>query len=98
MTAVTIYTTRWCPYCIRAKSLLNDKGVVYEEIAVDGKPDVRRAMANRAGRTSVPQIWIGARHVGGCDELFALERRGELDGLLTTSSTNSTINEEKEHG
>ena len=81
---VMIYTTRWCPYCIRAKSLLNGKGIVYEEVAVDGKPDARQEMANRAGRTSVPQIWIGATHVGGCDDLFALERRGELDRLLNS--------------
>lgn len=84
MTTVTIYTTRWCPYCIRAKSLLNGKGIVYEEVAVDGKPDARQEMASRAGRTSVPQIWIGATHVGGCDDLFALERRGELDRLLNS--------------
>lgn len=80
---VTIYTTRWCPFCVRAKSLLQRKGVAFHEIPVDGDPETRRNMAERAGRTSVPQIWIGARHIGGCDELFSLEGQGQLDSLLT---------------
>ncbi|MDB4491147.1 glutaredoxin 3 [Luminiphilus sp.] len=78
---ITIYTTRWCPFCVRAKSLLNRKTLSYTEIGVDGDPETRRAMAARAGRTSVPQIWIGDRHIGGCDELHALESRGQLDAL-----------------
>lgn len=82
MAHVLIYTSAWCPYCIRAKQLLDHKGVVYEEIAVDGQPAVRAEMRDKAGRTSVPQIWIGERHVGGCDELYALERAGKLDALL----------------
>lgn len=82
MKDVIIYCSNWCPYCIQAKQLLDRKGIAYEEISVDGKPDVRRAMAEKAGRTSVPQIWIGERHVGGCDDLFALERAGKLDALL----------------
>lgn len=82
MKNVILYCSKWCPYCIRAKQLLDSKGVAYEEISVDGKPDVRAAMAQKAGRTSVPQIWIGEQHVGGCDDLFALERAGELDALL----------------
>jgi len=83
MTAeVTIYTTRWCPYCIRAKSLLNSKGQSFAEIRVDGNAAARREMASRAGRTSVPQIWIGDTHIGGCDELYGLERAGRLDPLL----------------
>lgn len=82
MNNVIIYCSNWCPYCTRAKQLLEKKGVVYEEISVDGKPDVRAAMAEKAGRTSVPQIWIGEQHVGGCDDLFALERAGKLDALL----------------
>lgn len=82
MPSILIYTSATCPYCIRAKALLSQKGVAFEEISVDGKPDVRAAMAEKAGRTSVPQIWIGARHVGGCDDLFALERAGQLDPLL----------------
>ncbi len=82
MPKVVIYTTAWCPYCVRAKALLDSKGVAYEEIAVDGKPALRAEMAQKAGRTSVPQIWIGEHHVGGCDDLYALERAGRLDPLL----------------
>ncbi|TDQ37083.1 glutaredoxin 3 [Thiopseudomonas denitrificans] len=82
MNTIVIYCSNWCPYCIRAKQLLDSKGAVYEEVSVDGKPDVRAAMAQKAGRTSVPQIWIGEQHVGGCDDLFALERAGKLDALL----------------
>lgn len=82
MPSIVIYTTAWCPYCIRAKRLLDSKNVKYEEIAVDSKPDLRAEMTRKAGRTSVPQIWIGERHVGGCDELFALDRAGQLDPLL----------------
>lgn len=83
MQAVLIYTTAWCPYCIRAKALLDKKGVAYEEIGVDGQPDLRAEMSRKAGRTSVPQIWIGSTHVGGCDDLYALERAGKLDALLS---------------
>ena len=81
---VVIYTSRFCPYCMRAKQLLDAKGVVYEEISVDGEPGVRAEMTARAGRTSVPQIWIGEQHIGGCDDLYALERNGQLDALLNT--------------
>lgn len=80
--SVTIYTTRFCPFCVRAKQLLNYKNVAFDEIAVDGQPQLRQEMARKAGRTSVPQIWIGSTHVGGCDELYALERAGKLDSLL----------------
>ncbi|MCY1410691.1 Glutaredoxin-3 [compost metagenome] len=83
MPAVLIYTTQWCPFCIRAKSLLEQKGVAYEEVPVDGNPALRAEMASKAGRTSVPQIWIGGTHVGGCDDLYALERAGKLDTLLS---------------
>jgi glutaredoxin 3 len=83
MPQVTIYTTSWCPYCHAAKALLTKKGVVFEEIGVDGKPELRQAMTAKAGgRTSVPQIFIGGRHVGGSDDLHALDARGELDPLL----------------
>ncbi|BBT19274.1 glutaredoxin 3 [Pseudomonas sp. 1D4] len=82
MPNVVIYSSDWCPYCMRAKQLLQSKGVQYEEIKVDGKPDVRAEMTRKAGRTSVPQIWIGPTHVGGCDDLYALERAGKLDALL----------------
>ena len=67
---------------MRAKQLLASKGVAFEEIKVDGKPQVRAQMSQKAGRTSVPQIWIGTTHVGGCDDLYALERAGKLDALL----------------
>ncbi len=84
MTHVVVYSSDWCPYCMRAKALLESKGVAFEEIRVDGQPQVRAAMAQKAGRTSVPQIWIGEQHVGGCDDLYALERAGKLDALLKT--------------
>ncbi|MCL7462364.1 glutaredoxin 3 [Pseudomonas sp. NW5] len=82
MANVIIYSSDYCPYCVRAKQLLTSKGVAFEEICVDGKPAVRAEMAQKAGRTSVPQIWIGGTHVGGCDDLHALERAGKLDALL----------------
>ncbi len=83
MPQVTIYTTGWCPYCQAAKALLTRKGVAFAEIGVDGKPDLRQAMTQQAGgRTSVPQIFIGDAHIGGSDDLHALDARGELDSLL----------------
>ena len=83
MTPVIIYTTRFCPYCSEAKDLLRRKSVPFDEIDVSGDRKTRAAMAERAGgRTSVPQIFIGERHVGGCDDLYALESAGELDPLL----------------
>jgi len=82
MTKVQIYTTDWCPYCNAAKSLLDDKGISYDEIDVT-QPELRMEMVQRAhGRRTVPQIFIGDRHVGGYDEMAALERRGQLDPLL----------------
>lgn len=82
MAKVVIYSSDWCPFSVRAITLLKKKGIAFEEIRVDGKPDVRAEMAKKAKRTSVPQIWIDEMHVGGCDELFALERSGQLDSLL----------------
>lgn len=83
MPQVTLYTTSWCPYCAAAKSLLKKKDIAFEEIDVDGKPELRKEMTARAGgRTSVPQIFIGGTHVGGSDDLHALDARGELDTLL----------------
>lgn len=82
MQSVVIYSSDWCPYCIRAKQLLAHKGVAFDEIKVDGKPDLRAEMTRKARQTSVPQIWIGDTHVGGCDDLYALERAGKLDALL----------------
>lgn len=82
MASVMLYTTRFCPYCVRAKHLLDSKGVPYSEIAVDGRQDLRQDLLKRTGQRTVPQIWVGDTHVGGCDELFALERQGALDALL----------------
>jgi len=82
MPPVDIYTTRWCPYCHMAKALLKRKGVDYNEIDASAG-DVRNAMIQRAnGRMTVPQIFIGKTHVGGSDDLHALERAGKLDALL----------------
>jgi glutaredoxin 3 len=84
MAQVKIYSSDYCPYCQRAKALLRERGVSeWEEIVVDGKPDVRAAMAQQVGRTSVPQIFINGQHVGGCDDLHALDARGGLVPLLT---------------
>lgn len=83
MPPVTIYTTSWCPYCQAAKALLSKKNVAFTEIDVETGPDLRKEMTQRAGgRTSVPQIFIGETHVGGCDDLHSLESRGKLDALL----------------
>lgn len=83
MAAVTIYTTMMCPYCFRAKDLLKDKGVEFKEIDVGRDADLRDAMTKRAnGSYTVPQIFVGDTHVGGCDELYALDRAGKLDPLL----------------
>lgn len=82
MSKIVMYTTQWCPYCRNAKALLARKGQKWEEIDVEAEPARRREMVERSGRTSVPQIWIDERHIGGCDDLVALERSGELDALL----------------
>ena len=82
MAPVTVYSTRVCPYCMRAKALLDDKQVPYSEILVDVDTDKRAEMMEKSGRRTVPQIFIGATHVGGFDELYALERDGKLDALL----------------
>ncbi len=80
---VEIYTWQFCPYCIRAKGLLDRKGVEYSEYRIDGDEEARRRMALRAtGRTSLPQVFINNLGLGGCDDLHALERTGELDALL----------------
>jgi glutaredoxin 3 len=80
--AVVMYTTSWCPYCARARRVLAAKNVSIEEIDVESAPARRTEMQNRSGRRSVPQIFIGDHHVGGSDELLALEAAGKLDGLL----------------
>ena len=82
--SIEIYTGRSCPFCIRAKQLLYRKKVAYTEHAIDGDKAARTAMAAKSGgRRSVPQVFIKAKHVGGCDDLHALERSGQLDALLT---------------
>lgn len=82
MSQVVVYSSDYCPYCSHAKALLKKKGVAFEEIKVDGKPQVRAEMTKKAGRSSVPQIWIGDEHIGGCDDLVALDSAGKLDALL----------------
>jgi len=79
---ITLYTTQWCPYCRQAKALLARKGQRWDEIDVEADPARRDEMVKRSGRRTVPQIWIGERHVGGFDDLAALEASGELDALL----------------
>ena len=82
MSNVTIYTKPYCPFCIRAVDLLEKKGVDFTEIEAAFDPDKRQEMIQRSGRATFPQIFIGERHIGGCDEMMALERAGELDQLL----------------
>ena len=80
---VEIYTWSRCPFCIRAKGLLDQKGVDYTEYCIDGDEDARDKMAERAnGGRSLPQIFINDEHIGGCDDMFALERQGQLDPRL----------------
>ncbi len=86
MTQITIYTTSACPYCKMAKNLLNKKGVQFDEIDVSHDSEERHRMSARSGgRRTVPQIFIGATHVGGCDDLHALDAKGGLDPLLAVS-------------
>lgn len=85
MAKVVMYTTEWCPYCRRAEALLRAKGAEIEMIDVDAQPDRRAEMQRRGNRRTVPQIWIGATHVGGCDDLYDLERQGRLDALLAAA-------------
>ena len=83
MSTITVYTKRTCPYCHAAKDLLNKKGAAYEEVSVDGDRTAQMKMAARAGgRSTVPQIFIGDKHIGGCDDLYDLAADGKLDALL----------------
>ena len=82
MKSVTIYISATCPFCQRAMQLLDSKGVNYQTVSIDGRPDVRQEMTQKAGRHTVPQVWIGDTHVGGCDDLFALESADKLNDLL----------------
>ncbi len=90
MALIDIYTIRYCPYCEEAKELLSRKGVTFQEIDATGNRDIRKAMIERAnGRSTYPQIFIGATHVGGCDDLYALEEAGKLDPLLAAAKGSS---------
>ncbi len=80
-----MYSTRFCPYCMAARNMLNGRNIQYREIGVDGKPELRREMIELGGRHTVPQIWIGDRHVGGFDDLRLLDRQGRLDKLLNAA-------------
>jgi glutaredoxin 3 len=91
---VTLYSTRFCPYCLNAKALLNSKGIEFEDIPVDGRPELREEMARKSGRRTVPQIWIGDKHIGGCEELFSLERSSRLDTML--GNTKEEVTESNE--
>jgi glutaredoxin 3 len=78
-----MYATSWCPHCARARALFEEKGVGFEEIDIEAVPQARGEMIKKSGSGTVPQIFIGETHVGGCDELYALESAGSLDQLLT---------------
>jgi len=82
---VLLYATSWCPYCERARELLHSKQVNVQEIDIEADPSRRAEMISRSGRRTVPQIFVGATHVGGCDDLYELEQRGGLDPLLAAS-------------
>lgn len=86
-TKVEIYTWATCPFCLRAKNLLNNKGVDFIEYKIDGDDQARNEMAERAnGKRSLPQIFINDQHIGGCDDIYTLERNGKLDELLITGN------------
>ena len=84
MKAITLYSNAWCPFCRRAKMLLEQKGVQYTEIDIERESGMRQEMIERSGRTSVPQIFVEDIHVGGCDDLYAFEQQGKLDLLLAS--------------
>jgi glutaredoxin 3 len=86
MSSVLIYTSPWCPYCIRAKALLEEKQIPYDEIDVSGDPQLRQKMLEESGGWTVPQVFIGGKPIGGCDELYMLDRSGELQRLLELDS------------
>jgi len=84
---VLMYAASWCPYCARARELLESKRIVFEEIDIEARPEARAEMLSRSGRHTVPQIFIAGTHVGGCEDLLDLEARGGLDKLLQTGVT-----------
>lgn len=85
MAEITIYSSDYCGFCMRAKALLKSKGADFKELVIDRDPDLRAEMMQRSGRRTVPQIWIGEQHIGGCDDLYAMERSGKLGPLLAQS-------------
>ncbi len=85
MPAIEIYTQDWCPFCVRAKQVLDAKGVAYTEIDAPGGSAERAEAQRRSGRSSVPQIFVDGTSIGGCDELMALDRAGKLDALLAAA-------------
>ncbi|MCU4677187.1 glutaredoxin 3 [Catenovulum sp. 2E275] len=84
MAKVTVYTKAWCPFCTRAKYVLTQKGVEFDEIDIGANPELREQMIELSGRQTVPQIFINEHHVGGCDDLLEADLDGELDRLLNT--------------
>jgi glutaredoxin 3 len=86
MATVEIFTAALCPFCSAAKKLLKSKGIDFSEVDVTFNPKKRKELARAAGKTSVPQIWIDGQHVGGCDELYALDAEGRLDPMLQKAS------------
>jgi len=82
MAEVIIYSTEYCPYCERARELLTQKHVLFTDLRVDLRPELREEMMTKSGRHTVPQIFINGQHIGGCDDLYALEAQGKLDPLL----------------
>ena len=83
---IQMYSTRWCPFCVMAKRLLAAKGVAVEEVAVDSDPARRIEMVQRSGRRTVPQIFVGERHIGGFEDMAELDHKGELDPLLADAA------------
>jgi glutaredoxin 3 len=94
ISGIVMYSTRFCPFCVQARRLFENKGVAYSDIPVDANPTERSRMEELSGRYTVPQIWIGDRHVGGFDDLWRLEQRGELDPLLHSHTYLMTNNGE----
>lgn len=82
---IIIYSSQYCPFCTRAKSIFHQKSIAFKELNVDMDSALRKEMMQKSGQRTVPQIWVGERHVGGCDDLMALQRAGELDKLLGLS-------------
>lgn len=83
---IVIYSSNYCPFCFRAKSIFQEKSIPFKELVVDMDAPLRQEMMQKSGRHTVPQIWIGDKHVGGCDDLMAIKQSGELDKLLGLTS------------